>query len=315
MDTNFLAGMDNKDIAIKLAAIGWYVFPCWPSDGPGYTAKAPRISKADGGTGWHDATTDHDKIYTWWKAFPGALVGIACAPSGLLVLDLDRHEGQPDGVAAYKELADDTNGGPVFYGPSQGTPGNGQHLIFKAPKIPENFDMPGKLAPGIDIRYRGYICTGRLSDGRSYEWLPGHGFDTPLIYPPGWIARIIVQLREKATESKEQVKRPVKPGELSPGDDFATRTDWSEILPPGWRRSGRVGDVEYWTRPGKRAGVSATVNYSGKENLYIFSTNASPFEPEKSYSKFAAYTLLKHNGDFTAAARALVAAGFGKSTN
>jgi hypothetical protein len=73
--------------------------------------------------------------------------------------------------------------------------------------------------------------------------------------------------------------------------------------------------VEYWTRPGKRAGVSATVNFSGKDNLYIFSTNASPFEPEKSYSKFGAYALLKHANDFTAAARALAAAGYGNHQN
>src|SRR5262249_42289775 len=39
--------------------------------------------------------------------------------------------------------------------------------------------------------------------------------------------------------------------------------------------------------------------------FYVFSTNAYPFEHETSYSKFAAYALLNHNGDYKAAARAI----------
>jgi len=308
MNQSFLEGMDNTDYALLLAAYGWQVFPCWAVDGPRKvdTVKSPMTTH-----GYKDATTNQDKIYSWWERTPGALVGIACAPSGLLVLDLDRHAGQPDGVAAFGEMVDDMGGGVWECGPSQTTPGNGQHLVFKAPRMPAGFDMPGKLAPGIDIRYNGYICTGRLSDGRRYEWLPEHSFDAPLTYPPAWVCKMLVKYHEQATQSKQPAKHPTTPGKLSPGADFATRTDWGEILPPGWKRSGRVGDTEYWTRPGKHAGVSATVNFSGKENLYVFSTNASPFEPEKSYSKFAAYALLKHAGDFTAAARALAAAGYG----
>lgn len=308
MNSKFLAEMDNTDYALQLAAYGWHVFPCWHVQGPRDedSVKSPMTTH-----GYKDATTDQDKVYSWWKQTPNALVGIACALSGLLVLDLDRHEGKPDGVAAFSEMAEDS-GGPVTCGPSQTTPGDGQHLIFKAPKIPPDFNMSAKLAPGIDIRYNGYICTGRLADGRSYQWLPSHDFDSPLTYPPSWVCKIIVNHHEQAIQSKQPIKRAARAGTLSPGDDFADRTDWGDILPTGWRRSGRVGDVEYWTRPGKRAGVSATVNFGGKENLYVFSTNASPFEPEKSYSKFAAYALLKHGGDFSAAARALRAAGYGK---
>ncbi len=316
MNTKFLDEMDNTDYALQLAKGGWHVFPCLPQDEGVRTVKSPLILKADGGNGHHDATTDPDKVYSWWERYPNALVGISCEKSGLLVVDPDRHEGEPDGVAAFSEMIEDIGGGSIICGPSQTTPNNGQHFIFKAPKIPADFNIPGKLAPGIDIKYNGYICTGRLSDGRRYEWLPGHSFDLPLTYPPAWVCKMIVQHYEASMKSKEPVKRTApNGGPLPPGADYAIKTDWGDILPKGWRRSGRVGDVEYWTRPGKRAGVSATVNFSGKENLYIFSTNASPFEPQKSYSKFAAYALLKHGGDFSAAARALASAGYGKQTS
>jgi putative DNA primase/helicase len=125
---------------------------------------------------------------------------------------------------------------------------------------------------------------------------------------------LIQHNEQKTAECKQRTKRKAKTGALLPGDDFAARVDWFDTLllgGIGWRRAGAKGEKTYLTRPGKQAGVSATLNYSGKDNLYIFTTNANPFEPKKSYSKFAAYALLKHGGDFTAAARALAAAGYG----
>lgn len=296
MNERFLANMENIDYALQIAALGWAVFPCKAD-------KTPLISKAEGGNGYHDATTDIDKIYTWWAAHPGALVGIACQPSGLIVFDLDRHPGEPDGVEIYTAMAAEAGQPITELGPCQTTPGNGVHFIFKAPRAGANFDVPGKLAPGVDIRYRGYICTGALPDGRAYQWQAGHHFDTRLTYPPKWIARALIahNAARQAPPPARQARAGHLSGQLSPADLFAATTTWSEILPAGWHRSGTVGDTEYWTRPGKRAGVSATVNFSGKENLYVFSTNASPFEPNKSYTKFGAFTLLNYNGDYKAA--------------
>src|SRR5262249_31669647 len=87
--------------------------------------------------------------------------------------------------------------------------------------------------------------------------------------------------------------------------------------PHGWRVHRQSGDVTYWTRPGKKvaAGLSATTGYctgeDGRDLLYVFSSNAAPFEQGKSYSRFGAYTYLNHGGDFLAAARDLGARGYG----
>jgi hypothetical protein len=97
-----------------------------------------------------------------------------------------------------------------------------------------------------------------------------------------------------------------------PGDDFERRASWRDILTPhGWVCVGRSGKEEYWRRPGKSEGSSATVNYADSGLLYVFSTNAAPFEDGKAYSKFAAYTCLNHGGDYTASSRALRALGYG----
>ena len=71
--------------------------------------------------------------------------------------------------------------------------------------------------------------------------------------------------------------------------------------------------VTSWQRPGKTIGISATTNYGGADLFHVF-TSSTDFAPDTSYSKFAAYTLLHHQGDYSAAAAALRADGFGAPT-
>ena len=47
--------------------------------------------------------------------------------------------------------------------------------------------------------------------------------------------------------------------------------------------------------------------------LYVFSSNAHPFEPERAYRKFAAYALLNTGGDFSKAAMILARQGYVKA--
>lgn len=94
-----------------------------------------------------------------------------------------------------------------------------------------------------------------------------------------------------------------------PGDDFNERGEIREVLRRhGWQLV-RGGENEYWRRPGKEQGWSATLRNG---ILYVFSSNAAPFEPDRAYAPFSVYTLLDHAGDFAAAAAALRADGFGQ---
>jgi len=97
-----------------------------------------------------------------------------------------------------------------------------------------------------------------------------------------------------------------------PGDDYNERTDWADILTPhGWAHIGNSGDGRLWRRPGKDRGISATTGTAaGMDNLYVFSSSTE-FDTETPYSKFAAFTLLEHRGDYAAAARELARQGYG----
>jgi hypothetical protein len=100
------------------------------------------------------------------------------------------------------------------------------------------------------------------------------------------------------------------PGEGRPGDDFNERGDLRQLLERhGWQRV-RGGENEYWRRPGKEQGWSATLR---NNQLFVFSSNAVPFEPDRAYGPFSVYALLEHGGDFAAAATALRLQGYGQT--
>ena len=109
---------------------------------------------------------------------------------------------------------------------------------------------------------------------------------------------------------------PVSGNGPRPGDDYNARTTWPEVLEPhGWTHAyTRRDGVTLWRRPGKQGpAISATTNHAGSDLLCVFSTS-TPFETidARSYDRFAAYAVLNHGGDFTAAARELSARGYGQ---
>jgi len=120
-------------------------------------------------------------------------------------------------------------------------------------------------------------------------------------------------------EPREVVDAPGRsasePGGSRPGDVY---NEWGDVLSllegHGWtvhERRGPGGTV-YLTRPGKdpRDGISATFGRDGRRILYVFSSNAPPFEAGKGYTPFTVYALLEHGGDFASAASALASQGY-----
>ena len=83
--------------------------------------------------------------------------------------------------------------------------------------------------------------------------------------------------------------------------ELLTRHDWRDVSRPGLASRG----ITYWQRPGKIGREpSATYGATGP-CLYVFSSNAHPFDPDTAYTPFAALALLDYDGDFKKAASAL----------
>ena len=121
------------------------------------------------------------------------------------------------------------------------------------------------------------------------------------------------QLAEPKTVGGKR-KQTKKKG-TSPGDDFAAKTSWKDIVKPhGWEETS-PGKYQH---PDATHEITATTDFckgeDGGERLYCFS-DRTPLPQGKPLTKFAVYAYLNHGGDFQAAAKALRKRGHGDQEN
>lgn len=206
------------------------------------------------------------------------------------------------------------------------TPKGGAHFYFKARSIEHNQKLAVAEDKHVLIETRGeggYVLAPPSHPkchplGKAYV----HAGGPMLTEIPTLTAEDRTILLETARSFNRAPRKiigpgekgaPAKEGEENPGDDFNARATWEAVLEPsGWTKVKSDGPVVYWRRPGKTdVGHSASVGFCG-DNLHVFSSNASPFTPDATYSKWAALTYLKYGGDFKKSAKALLDEGFGK---
>ena len=201
----------------------------------------------------------------------------------------------------------------------------------KPAQIPVKDSATGKLKAKavIELKGEGGLCVAPPSPRlchptqRCYTFVDGKDLTQIPIITPAERATLLNAARRFDTWGNYQPKQQhhthhhshVAAGVGRPGDDFNKQGDWAAILEPhDWHLVGDDGaGVSFWRRPGKNCGTSATTNYENSDLLYVFSSNAAPFDEETAYSKFHAYTLLEHDGDFSEAASALARQGYGET--
>jgi hypothetical protein len=174
--------------ALCHAARGRRVFPLRPGD------KRPAIGD------WETrATTDPGRIRRAWAREPFG-IGIACGPSGLVVVDLatpkpgtvrppewDR-PGIRDGADVLTCLAEQHNVETPLETYSVQTASGGEHLHFTAPAYSRIRNSAGRLGWLIDVRGAGgyVVAAGSVVRGRRYR-----AADAPVATLPGWIAGLL----------------------------------------------------------------------------------------------------------------------------
>lgn len=212
--------------------------------------------------------------------------------------------------------------------PRVATPKGGAHFYYRAPVIEHNQKLAVAEDKHVLIETRGeggyVLAPPSHPDCHPLKKAYVHADGPFLTEIPTISAEERTTLLETARSFNRAPKKiigpgekgnPDKTGEEAPGDDFNARATWDEVLEPyGWRKAKIDGPIVYWRRPGKTdEGHSASVGFCG-DNLHVFSSNATPFEPDATYSKWAALTFLKYGGDFKKSAKDLLEQGFGKKT-
>lgn len=266
-------------------------------------------------------------------------LGFVCGrvSGGLVMLEL---EGRAVAEDMVEQVADVLEGHGMadlwarLQGYVEHTPSGGMHWYFRiaADEIPGNMKIARRRVSAdrvdvlIETRGEGGFTVIAPSAGRSH---PSGAAWTVYTGSVEQIPTITVDEAEALFSTLaavlDEMPKPVvtEPGErtgavpdlmggVRPGDDYNAKMTWEQILEPkGWSKQFAFPDGGIaWCRPGKRFGISASTGRNDGDNLYVFSTSTE-FDTEKAYSKFHAYTALEHNGDFTAAAKALRAAGYG----
>jgi hypothetical protein len=199
--------------ALEAAQRGWHVFPLAPG------TKRPAVR------GWEQrATSDPGRIRRCWQARPYN-VGIACGPSGLLVVDLDaakpgeqppepwRAAGARSGMDVFALVCAEA-GEPVPCATySVTTPGGGGHLYYTAPEGAALRNTAGALGWKVDTRaHGGYVVAAgsRLARpaGGTYRRLRDL---PPALLPPGLFQR----LRPRPLPPQRPTPVPVDHGRVS----------------------------------------------------------------------------------------------------
>jgi hypothetical protein len=193
--------------ALAAARIGWWVFPLLPGKKEPDGLLAPH--------GYKNASRDEERLRGWWATRREHGIGLACGPSGLVVLDVDpRHGGDVD----LRALLGQHREWPRT--PAACTGGGGWHFFFRTPVDPvtgEVLPLRAKLTPGIDIQGDGryvVIAPTLHPSGARYHWgrnaLPS---ETPLADLPAWALALARRPERDPVEVRRVGPLPPRVGE------------------------------------------------------------------------------------------------------
>lgn len=173
--------MENElaNKAVALAERGFHVFRLQPN------------SKLPVGKWPAEATDDPARVRELWADGTPYNIGIATGPSGLVVLDLDRKNGQ-DGVVEFRKLCEQHGTTILDLPPTVMvvTPTTGAHVYYRG----DGANTAHKLAPGIDTRAKGGYVVGPNSviDGKLYQLTTRSlAIGGPIPDLPEWIANLL----------------------------------------------------------------------------------------------------------------------------
>jgi len=295
----------------------------------------PDGSKSPATNKWSEYQTRLPNVRTvkrWWAKTPDAGIAIVTgkASGNLEALDFDT----PNQCQLFTDTAESI-GGPLWElvqrvrsGYEESTPG-GVHWLYQCEEIAGSTKLarePIPVKPYVKVLIEtrgtgGYVIVAPSSgsvheSGQPYKLIRGDLSTIPTITPvERQMLHDMAQSFDKmpATDSFDLPTATGDDDRPRPGDIFDdSDVRLADIIGEhGWELAATAGTKEYWRRPGKRDGWSATVGAPGvgSDRLYVF-TSSTDFDTNRSYTKYQAYTVLNHGGDFNAASRELYAKGF-----
>lgn len=256
---------------------------------------------------------------------PGANVAVICGKvsGNLECIDFDNHDEKvADRISEFLKNEDVNKLIRNFEIPYESTPSGGYHFFYRCSTIEGNKKL-AKIDRMTAVETRGEGGYVVVSPSTGYKLLFGDLSDIPTLTAEERAVLLNIcrgyndiHVDDKSAYSpvndadrpEYDKKHGVKPGEAFCAHEDAPNAIRDLLKEAGWKFICKTGRNEQWRRPGKTNGTSAS--FDG-EFFYCFTSNGDPFNPDKGYSLFQVFALLKHGGDFHAAARELAKMGFG----
>jgi len=249
------------------------------------------------------------QVRTWFAGAEAICIVAGAVSGNLEMLDFD------GGGALYSPWAELIQGeapGILDRLVIERSPSGGGHVVYRCEAlIPGNQKLAQRVVDGkpvtlIETRGEGGLFLCDPSPGYDLQ----QGFLTALPVLSAAERDILIEAARALNEVSTAPGPAPALTDVSgrPGDDFSERGDVRAVLQKhGWTLV-KPGENEYWRRPGKDRGWSATL----KDRVFFcFTSGAPPFKEGTAYSPFSVYGLLEHGGDFARAASALRAEGYG----
>jgi hypothetical protein len=234
-------------------------------------------------------------------------IAVACGAvsENLCCIDFDQDHGSNVSAVFYQVMQSNIFKSIEGHCAILQTPSGGFHIVFKCTKSIDTFKIAHHDNGKVMIETRGeggYILTYPTE---GYNYIGGCNIENLEAIDYGIINQFITYLKSYSKEEKAQEKGLGK-----------LRTEWNVNTPDGkyneecvdeakqilknngWTMSElRRDGVEYWIRPGKEEGTSATFG-KFRNYFYVFTSSCLEFSENKAYTPFNIYTAYNHAGDW-----------------
>jgi hypothetical protein len=196
---------ERASLVEQYAIRGWYCFPLKVG------GKQPATR-----SGLYAGTDDLVTLRRWWKNIDYN-IGINCAASGLVVVDLDIDKENPSswydqggplpGMTWWTNVCDNLGVEP-FETYSVCTASGGLHLYYELPEGVTVRSRNGFLAPLVDIKSNGgyVVAAGSETEVGPYEWT---GLSNVVLECPSWLLGLVVDPPVTEEDIRERLHRRV----------------------------------------------------------------------------------------------------------
>jgi hypothetical protein len=269
-------------------------------------------------------------------------IAILTGIDGLEVIDVDqKHDVEGGLMLRYQKHNDKYNDESISFAylTVTCTPNDGYHIYYKCDKIQGNQKLASRPATAEELQQHNATAKRKKEDPDQLPQvlIETRGTGGYVLAPPtpGYevqygklskVQHITQEQRFNLLRNAQYFNTLVKSSDIDykaarqTTADYEGKPSWEVynekadaialLEQHGWKQVYQDKFRVYLKRPGNTS-AKTSGNYHREKGIFVCHSTSTVFEAEKGYTPYAIYATLEHNGDFSAAAKALYQQGYG----